>query len=256
MALVYTPVPGWSGVSAGVVFEDGVGETSDFAALAYFRQAGYGIDEEPPRPERVDPPDPRELGNDGDGIVHVGSLLRDAAVDPKPDDFLAPTNAGEANPHGSDVVAPGVHGTPPGPIVPGPVAADPDVQDAVESAVAEATLSQGLPVPTVTEQVAEVNVDGLTLQSDEDGDQLVAPFTEAWVHGSSIDTIKAALEDLDGEERSAKAQEVLDYEQDGKARSTLLAYLTDLVVDPGDLPATDGDLEAGDAGTSAEAEPT
>jgi hypothetical protein len=39
----------------------------------------------------------------------VGTPLRDAAVDPKDGDFLAPTNAGEANPHGPDVVNPEIH---------------------------------------------------------------------------------------------------------------------------------------------------
>ena len=39
----------------------------------------------------------------------VGTPLRDAAVDPRPGDFLAPTNAGEADPHGPDVVSPEVH---------------------------------------------------------------------------------------------------------------------------------------------------
>lgn len=39
----------------------------------------------------------------------VGTPLRDAAVDPEDGDFLAPTNAGEANPHGPDVVNPELH---------------------------------------------------------------------------------------------------------------------------------------------------
>jgi hypothetical protein len=32
-------------------------------------------------------------------------MIRDAAVDPRPEDFLPPTNAGQANPHGPEVVA-------------------------------------------------------------------------------------------------------------------------------------------------------
>jgi hypothetical protein len=39
----------------------------------------------------------------------VGTPLRDAAVDPKPEDFLPPTNAGQEDPHGPLVVAPEIH---------------------------------------------------------------------------------------------------------------------------------------------------
>jgi hypothetical protein len=38
-------------------------------------------------------------------VVHLGTPLRDAAVDPKPEDFLPPTYAGQANPHGPHVVS-------------------------------------------------------------------------------------------------------------------------------------------------------
>ena len=49
-------------------------------------------------------PDPRKVKG-----KLIGTPLRDAAVDPKQGDFLAPTNAGEANPHGPDVVNPEIH---------------------------------------------------------------------------------------------------------------------------------------------------
>jgi hypothetical protein len=52
--------------------------------------------------EDAETPDPRD---DRDAVV--GTPLRDAAVDPKPEDFLAPINAGEANPHGPDRGQPG-----------------------------------------------------------------------------------------------------------------------------------------------------
>jgi hypothetical protein len=46
----------------------------------------------------------------GDLAQHAGPKLRDAAVDPRPGDFLPPSNAGvpgpEGNPHGPMVVAP------------------------------------------------------------------------------------------------------------------------------------------------------
>lgn len=43
--------------------------------------------------------------------IHLGTPLRDAAVDPRPGDASVPTNAGQpgelGNPHGPHVVAPG-----------------------------------------------------------------------------------------------------------------------------------------------------
>lgn len=45
----------------------------------------------------------------------IGTPLRDAAVDPRPEDYLAPTNAGEpgplGDPHGPHVVAPEIPGS-------------------------------------------------------------------------------------------------------------------------------------------------
>lgn len=38
----------------------------------------------------------------------TGTPLRDGAVDPRPDDYLGPSNAGEADPHGPLVVNPGL----------------------------------------------------------------------------------------------------------------------------------------------------
>ena len=78
--------------------------------------------------------DPRTL-TDG----KTGTPLRDAAVDPLPEDYLAPTNAGAegeaGNPHGPNVVNPEVHGSQGRrPILPGPVPADPDAQDTAETA--------------------------------------------------------------------------------------------------------------------------
>ncbi|MCK0516973.1 hypothetical protein [Williamsia sp. DF01-3] len=40
-----------------------------------------------------------------DGEIQIGARIRDAAVDPQPEDFLAPVNAGKADPHGPDVRA-------------------------------------------------------------------------------------------------------------------------------------------------------
>lgn len=44
MARVKTPVKGFSGTVAGVTFDDGVGETKDARALAYFERHGYEVD--------------------------------------------------------------------------------------------------------------------------------------------------------------------------------------------------------------------
>jgi hypothetical protein len=73
-----------------------------------------------------------------DPIQH-GTRLRDAAVDPRDTDFLAPTNAGVAgdlgNPHGPTVVSPGLHGDESvRTLVGGDVDSDPDVQEAAELA--------------------------------------------------------------------------------------------------------------------------
>lgn len=106
MARITTPVPGYSGQGpAGVMFQDGVGESDDPAVIAYCRGAGYGIDGEPPERETPEVPDPREVTT-----TVVGAPARDAAVDPRPGDFRPPVGAGEANPHGPEVYAPGLPG--------------------------------------------------------------------------------------------------------------------------------------------------
>lgn len=67
-------------------------------------------------------------------VQQVGTPARDAAIDPRPEDFLAPTNAGEADPHGPEVVSPGLHGVEGvRPVRPGDVADEPDVQEADET---------------------------------------------------------------------------------------------------------------------------
>jgi hypothetical protein len=81
-----------------------------------------------------EPLDPRDAS-----VVVLGTRLRDAAVDPQAVDFLPPLNAGEVgadgNPHGSNVVAPGIHANGDRPPLPGPVGT-PAEQEAAESAAA------------------------------------------------------------------------------------------------------------------------
>lgn len=71
--------------------------------------------------------------------TRVGTSLRDAAVDPRPSDFLAPSNAGAegelGNPHGPHVISPGLHGDESvRTIATGPVSGDKAVQEAKEDA--------------------------------------------------------------------------------------------------------------------------
>jgi hypothetical protein len=113
-------VPGEIVGVGGLVFTDGVAETDDEAILAYCEHAGYGIGgKKPTAPEPVEQPDSREIHANGPEMV--GTPLRDASVDPRPEDYLAPVNAGKADPHGPLVVAPEIHGSRSGLAVPGAV---------------------------------------------------------------------------------------------------------------------------------------
>lgn len=139
MTKITAPVEGYSGSIGAVEFVDGVAHTVDEAVIAYCRDAGYGIGSgKPDVPEAPEPPDPRELENGG--IAVVGTRLRDAAVDPKDSDFLPPTNAGKANPHGSEVVAPGIHAVETQVVRAGAVASDAGAQSAAETKHAAALL--------------------------------------------------------------------------------------------------------------------
>lgn len=137
---VYAPVKSYTGKTAGVAFTDGVAttDTANAGALAYFRRHGYGIGAKPVA-EVAEPADPRDVGFLGSGITKLGTPLRDAAVDPRPGDYLAPTNAGQANPHGPLVVSPEIHGAQGvRPVKPGEVSDEPEVQESAEEAHTEA----------------------------------------------------------------------------------------------------------------------
>jgi hypothetical protein len=47
MAKVYAPNKQYTGVSAGVTFINGIGETSDPHLLEWFREHGYTVEDEP-----------------------------------------------------------------------------------------------------------------------------------------------------------------------------------------------------------------
>lgn len=153
---VRTPVEGFTGIVAGVEFVDGVGEVddSDMGAVAYFRRHGYDVGGE--AADVPEPVDPRDVGG-GSGVVTVGTRLRDGAVDPHPGDFLAPTNAGQANPHGPQVVAPEIHASEGvRPVKGGDVHVDdPTVQDAAETAHTEAHLGAEVSRPPRSAKVEQ-----------------------------------------------------------------------------------------------------
>lgn len=153
---ITTPVEGFSGVgAAGVVFDNGVGYTDDESALAYFRSAGYGVGSEKPAELDVEPPvDARDVAEP----EVVGTRLRDAAVDPRPEDFLPPTNAGKADPHGPLVVAPGIHAIETQVVRPGVVHVDDlDAQQAAETEQATRLLVDNEPVGDVTAAPADAD---------------------------------------------------------------------------------------------------
>ncbi len=118
MAKVEAPNKDYNGSGPGdAVFKNGVAEVDDENALNYYRAAGYTVSGKVESPvESPEPPDPREVTSEV-----IGTRLRDAAVDPEPSDFLAPTNAGKDNPHGSSVISPEIHASGPAGIRPGEV---------------------------------------------------------------------------------------------------------------------------------------
>ncbi len=47
MAKVFAPYKGYCGISASVVFKDGVGKTSDPHLIEWFKARGYTVEQEP-----------------------------------------------------------------------------------------------------------------------------------------------------------------------------------------------------------------
>ena len=150
---VHAPNAAFTGVIAGVVFHDGVGELDAEAnpgARRYFERQGFGMGSKAEAPETPEPPDPRDIARTGPH--RMGTPLRDAAVDPRPEDFLPPTNAGEANPHGPLVVAPEIHASGPKGIKPGDVrVGEPEAQQAEETQLAQSVLVEGEEHPSMPE---------------------------------------------------------------------------------------------------------
>lgn len=127
---IHAPNPNYTGTDlygteTVLDFHDGVADyAGDLPAgvQAYLHSAGYGVGRKPKaaEPEQLEVPDPRD-GTE----VQLGNSLRDAAVDPRPGDFLPPINAGKdgpaGNPHGPNVVSPEIHAGTTGAVAPGPV---------------------------------------------------------------------------------------------------------------------------------------
>jgi hypothetical protein len=108
MATVYSPNRKFNGVSVGVTFTDGKGETDDDVALAYFARRGYGIDEPPADTDT-------QAGDTGDvdPVVAV-TELRDAADPATPETPVKPDGGRDRQPEGDTPEHPPV-GDPDGP---------------------------------------------------------------------------------------------------------------------------------------------
>jgi len=176
-------------------FQDGVAEhDGDLPAgiRQYLAGAGYGLgSSKPKQPEPVEVPDPRDIEDDV-----VGTRLRDAAVDPHEDDFLAPVNAGEGNPHGPEVVSPEIHASGPAGILSGNVfVEDPAKQEKREKDYAEARLIDQTPArEAVADAVPDVDDFGPLGLSDPGS---VAQGVEAAEEVASAEEVAAAAEQDD-----------------------------------------------------------
>lgn len=196
MTKVYAPNQAYQGLSAGVHFVDGQAETDDERVLAYFRRAGYGIGEAAARSS----PAPEASFEAPSARIHVGGRLRDAAVEPRPSDFLPPVNAGVADPHGPSVVSPGLHAVGPAPIRPGPVAVDdPARQSAEESELASRVLiGQELSpdvVQDIAAQQAQATVDDAPSKSASKADWVDYAVSQGMARDEAEDATKADLQE-------------------------------------------------------------
>jgi len=215
---ITAPNAEYSGVGVGgLVFSDGVAETDNDAVINYCRDAGYGIgdsDTEPPARRRAKaaakpPVDARDVP-----AAQVGSPLRDAAVDPKPEDFMPPVNAGQADPHGPEVFSTQVHGAGPGDVRPGPVSTDPDVQQEGEAEHVQAALAGELDT-AVTEEGSAAAEDGAERLTDAPARNASADDWKAWARQVEQDKAggDAALPQplLDGISNATRAELIAEY---------------------------------------------
>ncbi len=192
-------------------FKDGVAEVEDLndGAKAYLKANGYGVgSSRPSTPDAPpEPPDPRK-GQD----EQVGTRIRDGAVDPAKGDFLGPTNAGKANPHGPKVVNPEIHaseGT--RPVKAGEVHVDdPAAQDKAEKEHTAAA-TDGTPIELTPGEKADVIAaggPGLTLGQSDPDDDTPDPLPEPGEPAEELkgEALDAALEER-GLSKSGTADE-------------------------------------------------
>ena len=161
-------------------FKDSVAEVDSDALTPgvrkYLERNGSGIGGDEPtgreiRLGQAEPADPRKAS-----AVRVGTPTRDAAVDPRDKDFLAPINAGKkgkkGNPHSSNVVSPEIHASEGvRPVKGGPVHVDdPGAQDASEKGHAAAA-TDGTAVTLTDEERELLGLDDLDeAEADADAD--------------------------------------------------------------------------------------
>lgn len=186
------------------------GDMSDGLRDYLFRN-GYKVGNKAgaPTEDVPEPPDPRDYAEPIET-----SQVRDAAVDPREGDYLPPINAGQANPHGPLVVAPGIHGAPGKPIHPGPVGRadvvnddgekvvvkDTDRQAEQETALAQDVLVDQRDVPEATVAAAEradyINEDQRTAGQFDPSSHTVAEVNDYL--GTADDTERARVLDAEG----------------------------------------------------------
>lgn len=194
---IHSPAEGYTGKDqygeTVLDFKDGVadydGDLPD-GVRQYLVGRGYGLgSNKTTQPEPVEVADPRDVETEV-----VGTKLRDAAVDPKPEDFLAPTNAGEGNPHGPEVVSPEIHASGPAGILPGNVfVEDPAKQEKRETDYAKARLVDQVPAPeAVADAVPDIEDFGPLGLSDP---------------GSVTQGVEAAKEVAEAESEDEKSEE-------------------------------------------------
>lgn len=199
---IHSPDPTFTGDSSyGALvlkFEDGVATTDEElppGVLQYLQGAGYTIDGtsiEQPDADTPAPIDSRDVEPE-----KLGTDLRDAAVDPQPGDFLAPTNAGQADPHGPDVVSPEVHASQGvRPVLGGDVHVDePEVQDDRETEHADDATSGDPIVPAEADEVPASD----DASTPDDVEPVVEPV-EPQADAEHDETRQPVVEDLPGDE--------------------------------------------------------
>ncbi|MEU7590682.1 hypothetical protein AB0A95_30875 [Micromonospora sp. NPDC049230] len=218
MAIIKAPNRDYQGGIADVIFRDGVAETDNPAVIAYCRSAGYEIDGETASPAAL----PQVEVDSSHTHEQLAAPLRDAAVNPKPDDFLPPVNAGQADPHGPEVVAPGIHAVSgPGPIVPGPVGrlektedggqvviTDTAEQQRRETTAAEQVFIEQRPVPDVTAELANDTAlpDSAEPPAGNASQEAWADWVIGNVEGVDEATVRAAKRDELREQYGPKAE--------------------------------------------------